>query len=148
MEDLRQTIRQILKEELAAQAVRVGDAPGARVREETVTIESDQQLARFVSHLLRMARDPQTRLEIESGRLVFRLASAPTHTAAARRAEHATRSGSVATAVFDRGIVTEKHIHNLPNGTSVVRIGPEVKLTPLAIDAVRHAGITIERVAR
>jgi predicted ThiF/HesA family dinucleotide-utilizing enzyme len=43
-------------------------------------------------------------------------------------------------------LVTEKQIHNLSDDVAVVKIGSGVRLTPLAGDAIRQAGIKIERV--
>lgn len=145
-QDLRQIIRDILAEELAAHGVksaRSGGNPG--VREEVVRIRSDQDLARFVKRLMSMTGDRRSREEIESGRLVFRLDKAGGSVASPRAGG---RASTDSTHDFAGGLITEKHIHRLPDDTGKIRLGPSAVLTPLAKDALRQSGIKIERVKK
>lgn len=143
--DLRQTIRSILAEELANYGVRSTGSQESGVRQELVSIHSDRDLARFVDHLLRLARDSRSREDIESGRLVFRLEGAGrTGVPPERQADHRPSTGR--TENFARGLITESQIQRLPADVNVVSLGKGAVLTPLAKDAIRQAGIKIERV--
>jgi len=144
-QDLRQIIRDILVEELAASGVKPAGSRNPGVREELVSIRSDQDLARFVKRLMSMAGDPRSRGEIESGRLVFRLDKA-----GSRASVHAGggRPSAASTHDFASGLITESHIHRLPEEVGKVRLGPGAVLTPLAKDALRQSGIKIERVKK
>ena len=139
-------IRSILIEELAKNGVKLPADSKAKVREEVVVIQSDRDLARFVSRLLDIAKNSRAHADVESGRHVFRLEhrSATSPSTPSRRDVPPQASGQRAT--FDNGLVTEKQIHNLPDDVAVVKIGSRVRLTPLAGDAIRQAGIKIERV--
>jgi len=113
------------------------------VREEVVQVASDADLAAFVRRLLEVARDGSARAEIEQGRWVFRLGVATGK----------DRSGAPVSAAaplmhhtqFDKGLISEREIDALPEGTGVIRITPQVRLTPLARDRARQRGIAIER---
>ena len=47
--------------------------------------------------------------------------------------------------VIERGLLTERHVDRLPRETARVRLGPRVRMTPLARDRLRRRGIAIER---
>ena len=146
--NLRQMIRSILIEELAAQGVNVNDRSAPGIREEVVVIRSNQDLAKFVNRLLDITRDNRTRADIQSGRYLFRLDHSSGTGPRTQSHKDATALLKVTdqTAAFDQGLVTEKHIHSLPGDTALVKIGKSTRLTPLASDAARQAGIKIERV--
>lgn len=148
--ELRQMIRSILIEELTENGVKLPADLKPEVREEVVVIQSDRDLARFVSRLLDIAKNSRARADVESGRHVFRLEhrSATKSSAPSRRELHRDLPprASGQSAIFDNGLVTEKQIHNLSDDVAVVKIGSGVRLTPLAGDAIRQAGIKIERV--
>lgn len=144
MQDLRSLVRQVLAEELAALRQESG-AGRPRVTEEAVALRTNGELAAFVDRLMRLARDPAKRADIESGRHVFRLESGGSgagpvgsHSGPAPK----PRGGSVA---FDKGLVTEREVAKLPDGTARLKVGTTVRLTPLASDELRRRGITIER---
>lgn len=145
-EDLRQIIRTLLIEELAAQGVNMPARSNPKVREEAVAIRSDQDLAKFVSRLLDITRDNRVRADIESGQHVFRLS----HDFRTRPSSHSRKGTSPSvtggTVEIRNGLVTEKQIHNLPDDITVVKVGKGVQVTPLASDAIYQAGINIERV--
>ena len=66
-----------------------------------------------------------------------RAASAPRAATAQGPADH--------TEVIERGLLFERHVDRLPRETARVRLGPHVRMTPLARDRLRRRGITIER---
>ncbi len=141
VEELRGVIRELLAEELAKVRAEMGGKPSnPGVREEAVTIASDQDLETFVKRLMALASDPKARAEIEAGRHRFRLdGGVQTATPAAPSA-----SGG-ATPHFDRGVVTERDVGKLPPGLTTVRVSKRVRFTPLAKDELRRRGVTIER---
>ena len=47
--------------------------------------------------------------------------------------------------VIERGLLSERHVDRLPRKTARVRLGPHVRMTPLARDRLRRRGIAIER---
>ena len=145
--DIRALIRQVLREELGALGAARPDA-APQVRQETVSIASDADLAAFVRRILALAADGRARAEIEGGRHVFRLADAAGFRHAPAGAEAyerpLPRPGSSPVS-FERGLVNEREIRDLPAGTTVVRVAKTVRLTPLAQDEARRRGIKIER---
>ena len=52
------------------------------------------------------------------------------------------------TEVIERGFFSERHAERLPRETARVRLGREVRMTPLARDRLRRRGIAIERTER
>ena len=144
--ELRQMIRSILIEELAEKGVKLPVSSKPAVCEEIVTIRSDRDLASFVSRLLDFTKNNRGRDDLESGRHVFRLENRSATSPSTRLHKDFPPLASGQSATFDNGLVTEKQIHNLPDDVAVVKIGTRVRITPLASDAIRRAGIKIERV--
>ena len=143
-DDLRAAIRSILREELAkAGADSAMSKPS--VLEEKVRIESDDDLMKFVKRLLALYSDAGSRKAIEKGSHVFKLAEegASPPEQRARRLGRPIRERE--TARFETGLITEKEVRNLPKSTSLVRAEKGVRVTPLALDALRRAGIKLER---
>ena len=145
-EALRQTIRELLREELhkIRQEATEPDHPSERVNEEAVAINTDQDLARFVRRILAISTDAGGRAAVESGRHVFRLETRGS------RSEHGSYNASLAavdSAVIqiDKGVITEKQAINIPEEVGIVRISKGVQLTPLANDVIRRTGKKIER---
>lgn len=145
--DLRAMIREVLREELATRGVgRPSGAP--QVRHEMVSVACDADLAAFARRILALAGDSKARADIESGRHVFRLAGpgAGSHAASGVEAyERPQPTQNLSPVSFERGLVNEREIRNLPEGITVIRIGKTVRLTPLAQDELRRQGIKIER---
>lgn len=145
-DDLRAAIRAILREELA----RVGaDSAKTRPRvvEERVLIESDQDLAKFVRRLLALCADPDSRQAIEKGRRVFKLGGEGAPISSGRTLRQGSPMRNREIARFESGLITEKEVRSLPNSTSLVRVEKGVRMTPLALDALRRAGIKLERMS-
>jgi hypothetical protein len=138
-------IRDLLREELAARGgTRFSGAP--QVRQEAVSIENDADLAAFARRILALSGDSKARADIENGRHVFRLAGPGTRAAASAEAyERALPRQNSAQIAFERGLISEREIRSLAEGTSVIRIARTVRLTPLAQDELRRRGIKVER---
>ena len=56
-----------------------------------------------------------------------------------------TRAAAGHTEVIERGLFSERHAERLSRDTVRVRLGREVRMTPLARDRLRRRGIAIER---
>ena len=145
-EDIRQMIRSILAEEIASLNMNQSEATKPPPREQTVSISSDRELAEFAHLLLDMARDSRTRADIESGRLLFRLKRNSLPGPSSYLSRSASDSAHGSSQHFEKGLITEKRILSMPEHVKVIRIGQSVRLTPLANDALRQAGIKIEKV--
>ena len=147
VDELRQAIRSILLEELAAHGVGLPPQSTPEIRVEEVEINSDGDLAQFVRRLLQLTRNGGALSEIESGRHVFRLRTTSTMQRSIQpQPVESSRTPVGGTMTFDAGLITEKQVRNLPENISVVKVGGSVRLTPLASDAMRRAGIKIEKV--
>lgn len=59
-----------------------------------------------------------------------------------------SRAGAGHTEEIERGLLSERHAERLPRGTVRVRLGRNVRMTPLARDRLRRRGIAIERTER
>lgn len=143
---VRKLIREVLSEELQRVKADRQAAPG--VREETVSIASNEDLGAFVARLMKLAGDAKTRRDIEQGRLVFRLAGTtprPAGSVATTPPAPASNAPAGDTVVMDRGVLSERQVDALPKGTRTLLAAPQVKLTPLARDRLRHRGIKLER---
>lgn len=149
---LRSMIRDVLAEEIGkarSQGLipgQTGAAPKAKVREEIVSLRSDAELSAFVARLADILKDGRSREEIEKGRWVFKLPS-PSAGASTAPASFTASPAAPApsTARIDKGIIGERQIESLPEGTKVLAAGKSVRFTPLAKDRLRLRGITIER---
>jgi hypothetical protein len=112
------------------------------VREETVSIASDAELARFVARLMELARDGEARREIAEGRHVFRLGRDAGDAARAAQSPAAPAPRAVR---IEAGVVSERQVDALPDGTTALALGRAVRLTPLARDRLKARGIAVER---
>ena len=153
---IAELVREVLAEELARLRVGVPSVGRAReegVREEQVRIADDADLAAFARRVLAMAGDREARDAFEKGRFVFRLEAGagtagagidpPAPAASSRAGAGHTDAGH--TEVIGRGLLSERHAERLPRGTVRVRLGRNVRMTPLARDRLRRRGIAIER---
>ncbi|SLN49653.1 hypothetical protein PEL8287_02588 [Roseovarius litorisediminis] len=143
MEDLRSLIREVLKEELSR--LRPDAVPAAaRITEEVVSLRSSTDLNEFACRVLNMAQDGRLRADILEGRHRFCLSGQP---AVQVEAHQPIAPAPSATPVqqFTRGIVSERDVAALPQGTRRIQVGKPVKFTPLARDEIRRRGIKVER---
>jgi hypothetical protein len=138
-DELRQVIRKMLLNELEAQGLTAGPRREPVIRVEEVEINTDRDLEQLVRRLVTLARTPDKLADIEAGRHVFRLRPSRMRPGAGR----APGGGSMH---FDNELITEKRVRSLPDGVSVVRLSGSARLTPLANDALRRAGIKIIKV--
>jgi hypothetical protein len=153
MDKIREMVRDVLAEELGnlRQAGIIAPERGRRqVREEVVSIRSDSDLRAFVARLLDILKDGRSREEIEQGRWVFRLGSPATGGALSnmfeqRGAPVSAAAPSASFARIERGVVSERQIEGLSEGTTCLIVGKSVRLTPLALDRIRMLGIAIKR---
>jgi hypothetical protein len=116
---------------------------GARV--EPVTIDTDEDLDRFVRTLLARLENPRDRRAIRAGRLRFAL-----RRAAASRSEAATGPGGARTATVrvGKGAVTERAVRDAAAQGVGLMLPRGAVLTPLARDQARALGVEIEREAK
>ncbi len=142
MDTLRTLIRDILAEELE----RIGSnaAPRPQSTRESVKIGSSADLNAFAARILEMAQDGRKRADILAGRHLFRLAQSDTIPLMAHQ-PLAPVTAPPAQARFDSGMVCERDIALLPEGTRTIRIANSVRLTPLARDELSRKGIKVER---
>lgn len=133
--ELRQLIREAIANELNGR-----DAGQRRLasemREEIVSIGSDEELVAFVRRVLDLAVDQKAREDIRAGRLTFKLEAMANH-----------RPPNIKQAPPALRFVTERWVDELPEGTEVVTLGKGTRLTPLAKDRLRAKNIRIERAA-
>jgi len=137
MSALREEIRAILREEIAA--LRTDAAP----RTERVRIATGTDLTRFVQDLVRRAADPDFAARVMRGDLRFE----PTD-AASPGAPIVTSVPRGSPATLDKPLVTERDITALGQSARSLRIAAHSRLTPLARDEARRRGIRIERSER
>ena len=149
-DELRQTIRSLLYEEL--QKINRNDlaanSKASKVTEETVSINSNQDLERFVRRIVSISQDRSMREAIEAGRHVFRLRPAKGVAVGANDDFLSPDANTSAAVSFEQGLVTEKQAMNIPEHIKTVRVAKGVRLTPLASDVIRRSGKTIERLTK
>jgi hypothetical protein len=145
-DDVRSLVREILQEELQALRSEGGafadTSPRPQVREEAVSLTNDAELHDFVLRLLELSQDGKSVREIKAGRWRFRL-----QTSAAvgpRQVAPAGRKPAGQVVSYERGLVSERQIGQLPAGAQI-RAGKRVRFTPLAQDEIRRKGIRVER---
>ena len=111
---------------------------------EPVTIETDEDLARFVATLVARCEDPAQREAIRAGGVRFTLlradAAAPRHATPGSARHHGAGAIRV-----DRGAVTERKIADAAKAGGRIVLGPRAVLTPLAREKARALGVELER---
>ena len=100
---------------------------------EPVTLDTDDDVDRFVRALLARFENPGDREAIRAGRIRFTLSRAGGRGGGAVRVE--------------RGAVTERKVEEAAKAGGRLVLGPGAVLTPLARDKARAKGIKIEREA-
>lgn len=155
MDEIRGIIRDVLAEELGnlRRDGLFSPEQGAlrrQVREEIVSIRSDAELRAFVARLLDILKDGRSREEIEQGRWVFRLGSPAAGGSLLNMLEQrgalvSAAAPSASFARIERGVVSERQIEGLQQGTTCLVVGKSVRLTPLALDRLRVLGIDLKR---
>ena len=130
-----ETVRKRIATEVGKAAAAAPATDVAIERSEEVSLATDADVAAFVRHILRLARDPKQREAMETGRLAFRLIGA-------RDSEPARRAGGER---IDKGLLTERAIIAAAKAGKRLVVGRRVVLTPLARDKARQLGVEIER---
>jgi hypothetical protein len=105
---------------------------------ETVSVRTDQELAAFVTRLLRVFEDPRRRDDLRTGRLRFRLAPGGAALAGPAGSARPVRR-------IDQGAVTEAVVRDAARAGARLVLGRGAVLTPLARDRARAAGVEIEK---
>lgn len=151
MSALREEIRAILREEIAA--LRSGLASAPPCETEQVRLASSAELNRFAADLVRRAGEPEFRARVARGEIMFELVpgrapgvaassapivAAPIVQGPARRAPER----------LEKTLITERDIAALGGEVRSLQLAPHSRLTPLARDEARRRGIRIERTER
>ena len=142
MGDLRSIIREVLTEELAHLRSQT-----SRTVEEGVSINSNADLNQFVQRLLALSKDAATRADIENGRRVFTLSMPTPATTSSSPSNVASNQVAARAKLDNKGLITERDIAALPEGTRQITVNKSARFTPLARDEFRRRGINLERVS-
>ena len=140
---LRDTIRNILEDELIKHGINSNKSVDKSRVEESVSIRNDEELGRFVKKLIEMAKDRNLRENILSNKYVFHLSNIKNEQSSDKKMNYFESSSNSIN--FESGMITEKKILDLPDHVEVVRIGKNARLTPLARDTINKLGKTTER---
>ena len=140
---LRDTIRNILEDELNKHGIKSNELVEKSSVEESVSIRNDEELGRFVKKLIEMAKDRNLRENILSNKYVFHLSNIKNEQSSDKKMNYFESSSNSIN--FESGMITEKKILDLPDHVEVVRIGKNARLTPLARDTINKLGKTTER---
>ena len=141
MPGIREEIRAILREEIAALRTEAQAKPAASV--ERVRITSTAELNQFARDLIARAASQDFSRKVAEGALIFELASPSVSTPVI-----VTSSPAQARApMLDKSLITERDIAGLEKTTKSLRLSKHSRLTPLARDEARRRGIRIERVS-
>jgi len=109
-----------------------------------VPMRAESDLALFARRVLQLAEDPRRRQAIEGGVFPFRFERS-TSGGPGTGLNPGTNSAAHESRI-DKGLVNEKHINKLPQGTTILNLGKRATITPLARDKARKLGITITKV--
>ena len=140
MPGIREEIRAILREEIAALRAEAQAKPAVSV--ERVRITSTAELNRFARDLIARAASPDFSRAVADGALTFELASPSDSTPAI-----VTSPASVSAPTLEKTLITERDIAGLETTTKSLRLSKDSRLTPLARDEARRRGIRIERIS-
>ena len=143
MSGLREEIRAILREEIAALS---GGGTAQAPVTETVPISNGMDLTRFARDILARAADPGFAAAVANGTHRFDLASQG-YAMAPARAIIASPAPKQSADVVAKPLITERDIGEMARDGKVLRIAQASRLTPLAQDEARRRGIRIERCA-
>ena len=140
---LRDTIRNILEDELIKHGINSNKSVDKSRVEESVSIRNDDELDRFVKKIIEMVKDRNLRENILSNKYVFHLSNIKNEQSSDKKINYLESSPNSIN--FETGMITEKKILDLPDHVEVVRIGKKARLTPLARDTINKLGKTTER---
>ena len=138
MSAIREEIRAILREELAALA-----EPTPHITTETVQISCSADLMRFAQDLLTRAVCPNFVANMATGRIRFTLSEIRPVTPPNAIASNLVKQGGI---LLNKSLVTERDILELPSTSKTIRLQKHARITPLASDEAQRRGIRIERI--
>jgi hypothetical protein len=133
-DELRQLVRDILRELVPVTGLPAGGTGGAGGAVRAVRLTTDAELQAFVAEVLRLAEDPRRRADLETGRLRFTLGDRPVGAASAHPA-----------CKIEKGAVTERAVLAAAKAGERLVLGPRAVLTPLARDKARALGVRVEK---
>ena len=139
--EIRALIREVLEEEIGK--LKPVQQPVAARPAEAVAINNDGDLNAFARKIASLCGDAISRQQILGGQRQFSLSSQKNGSAVI---SHSTASNTNSVATFEKGLLNEKTIDALPEGTKTVHAGPRACFTPLARDRMRQLGITLKKV--
>jgi hypothetical protein len=111
---------------------------GDDARVETVKIDTDEDLDRFIRELITRVENPRERLAIRKGQLRFLL----------RRSETVGQPQGAPPVRVQKGAVTERVIGQAASAGAKLVLAPGAVLTPLGRDRAKALGVQIERERR
>lgn len=133
-DELRQLVRDILRELVPVTGLPAGGTGGAGGAVRAVRLTTDAELQAFVADVLRLADDPRRRADLETGRLRFTLGDREAGAASAHPA-----------CKIEKGAVTERAVLAAAKAGERLVLGPRAVLTPLARDKARALGVRVEK---
>lgn len=152
-DELRQLIRELLSEEIAALRAEMRGA----IQEERVRVGTAAELTEFARSVVRRASDPNFAAALREGQVLFLPEQTPTFVPTILQPPNAPSAATTTTIVSTvpakapelmKALITERDIAAVPEGERRLRIGRTSRLTPLASDEARRRGIKIERSAK
>jgi hypothetical protein len=158
MEAIRLQIRELLMEEIGRLKA-AGGISSPKNTEEVVSMKSDSDLNAFAKRLIELCQDKNKQGDILSGQYRFKLSQATVTRLRESTTSHAAVNSQqpptlqqvpqqIPThAQFDKRMITERDIENLPEGTKSISIIKSAVFTPLARDEVRRRNINLQRIA-
>ena len=138
MSAIREEIRAILREELAALA-----EPMPQITTETVQISCSADLMRFAQDILTRAACPIFVANIATGRIRFTLPEIQPAMPPNAIVSSPEKQGG---ALLNKNLVTERDILELTSTSKTIRLQKHARITPLASDEAHRRGIRIERI--
>ena len=138
MSAIREEIRAILREELAALA-----EPMPQITTETVQISCSADLMRFAQDILTRAACPIFVANIATGRIRFTLPEIQPPCSPNAIVSSPAKQGG---ALLNKNLVTERDILELTSTSKTIRLQKHARITPLASDEAHRRGIRIERI--
>ena len=138
MSAIREEIRAILREELAALA-----EPMPHITTETVQISCSADLMRFAQDILTRAVCPNFVANMATGRIRFTLPEIRPVMPPNAIASNLVKQGGI---LLNKSLVTERDILDLTSTSKTIRLQKHARITPLASDEAHRRGIRIERI--
>ena len=110
-----------------------------------VSIQDNNDLNSFALKVLDLAEKSDLKADIESGKVTFTLVTNELVNNSPEQNQPSSISDPVP---FQKGLVTEKDITGLADGTSSISVAKTVCFTPLAMDEIRRKGLNIKRISK